>query len=549
MSRVASPVRMALAVCAAVLLFGSAPASAEPQSPTSLAAELPQRPEGYEIGPRRALRIADQHPLVRELAEETRLRATVEAEGPFLWEVGYFAGDRKELLIVVDAEDGRIEEAWDEDQVAWPMARGREGQFGHVLNSPWVWLPLSAIFLAGLTDWRRRRRIAHLDLAVLLSFGISHAFFNAAEIGISVPLHYPPLIYLLARMLWVGLRGPAEGDRLRPSLPTRALVVACVILVAFRVAINVLDSGVIDVGYAGVVGADRIADAEPIYGEGAFPDNNPTGDTYGPANYFAYVPFEQAFPWSGEWDSLPAARAAAIFFDLFAVAGLVLLGRRLGGNRTAAVLAFGWLAYPYTAFVLQSNANDSLLAALLIWSLVAFAEPLARGALLAAASLTKFAPLALGPLYLAGRGGLAARDPGALRPAAAFAAAFALAGALLLAHPAIEPGLATFWDRTFARQAGRESPFSIWGQLDLGAAHTVAKVAVVGLALGVAAFPRERSPAMVAALAAALLIAVQIVLEHWFYLYLVWFFPLLLVALTIDSPVRSRIGSASDVRS
>ena len=36
---------------------------------------------------------------------------------------------------------------------------------------------------------------------------------------------------------------------------------------------------------------------------------------------------------------------------------------------------------------------------------------------------------------------------------------------------------------------------------------------------------------MVAALGAAVLIALQLALAHWFYLYLVWFLPLALVAL------------------
>ena len=82
----------------------------------------------------------------------------------------------------------------------------------------------------------------------------------------------------------------------------------------FRVGLNVADSGVVDIGYAGVVGADRIAHGEPIYGN--FPDDISQGDTYGPVNYFAYVPFERIWPWSGNWDDLPAAHGAAITFDV-----------------------------------------------------------------------------------------------------------------------------------------------------------------------------------------------------------------------------------------
>ena len=67
------------------------------------------------------------------------------------------------------------------------------------------------------------------------------------------------------------------------------------------------------------------------------------------------------------------------------------------------MLAFAWLAYPYTAFALQSNSNDSLVAALLAWSLALFARPLARGALLALAALAKFAPAGAGAALPRGR--------------------------------------------------------------------------------------------------------------------------------------------------
>ena len=46
----------------------------------------------------------------------------------------------------------------------------------------------------------------HLDLLVLSAFSVSLACFNAAQIAWSVPLVYPPLLYLLGRMLWIGLR-------------------------------------------------------------------------------------------------------------------------------------------------------------------------------------------------------------------------------------------------------------------------------------------------------------------------------------------------------
>ncbi len=512
---------------------------------------LPEAPPDFVISAGEALRIADGHPVVAEQTErygrlETAIQVRDDGSG---WQVGYKTDDREVAQVIVDRASGAVREAWTGYQVAWPMARGYERQFGHVLNAPYVWIPLCALFFAGLFDWRRPWRVAHLDLLVLLAFGISHVFFNRGEIGVSVPLVYPVLAYLFARMTWIGFRG---GEPLRPTAPVTWLAVVAIVLLAFRLTINVADSGVIDVGYAGTIGADRIAHGEPLYGEGEFPDDNRFGDTYGPVNYYAYVPFELALPWSGEWDELPSSHGAAIAFDLATVLGLLVFGLRLRrgrrGRELGVVLAFGWLAYPYTAFALQSNANDSLLAALLVWSLVLFARPVARGALLALAAMTKFAPLALVPLYAAGERGLldrvrAGRGVG-LRPLIAFGMAFVAVAALMLAHPAIDPGLATFWERTVQSQVERDSPFSIWGlETSLRWLQLVVIVLTAGFALALAFVPRRRTIAGVAALTAAVLIAVELGADHWFYLYIPWFFGMVMIALTTCDP-GTRVADA-----
>jgi hypothetical protein len=430
------------------------------------------------------------------------------------------------------------------------MARGYSGAFGHKLNAPYVFLPLCALFLFGLVDWRRLRRAANLDLLVLLGFGVSHYFFNRAEIGVSVPLVYPVLLYLLGRSLWIGLRGRGEG--LRPVWPTMWLVVAALFLMGFRVGLNLADSGAVDVGYAGVVGADRIAHGEPIYDN--FPDDVSQGDTYGPVNYLAYLPFERIWPYSGSWDDLPAAHAASVAFDVAAFVLLLLIGIRIRpgpeGQRLAAILAFGWAAYPYTAYVLESNSNDSLIAALLLATSLLAAKPFARGAMLAAATWAKFAPAVLAPMYLSYRphfdlppnqegpsstAGVRAR-PRAQdtrgRQTLLFVLGFLLVSAVVLAWPAIVPGLKTFYDRTIASQAGRSSPFSIWGQAPSLEPIRIALLTLTAIASIAFAFvPRRKSPVQLAALSAALLILLQLTLHHWFYLYIVWWFPLLFIAL------------------
>jgi hypothetical protein len=441
------------------------------------------------------------------------------------WEVSYYAEDERVALAIVEPGSGAVKESWTGYQVGWKMARGYSGAFGHKLNAPYVFLPLCALFLAGLLDWRRPWRIASLDLLVLLGFGVSHWFFNRAEIGVSVPLQYPVLLYLLGRSLWIGLRGRGEG--IRPVWPTAWLVVGALFLIGVRVGLNAADAGTIDVGYASVVGADRIAHGEQLYDN--FPDDVSEGDTYGPVNYLAYVPFEAIWPWHGTWDDLPASHVAATVFDLATIALLVLLGFRIrpgpAGRRLAATLAFAWAAYPYTAYALESNSNDTLVAMLLAATLVLLARPAARGVLSALAGLSKFAPLVLAPM-------LATYRPAGRARTGTFAAAFGATAFLLMLWPAIDPGLGTFWDRTIGYQADRDSPFSIWGQVPaLEPLRIALLVGVVALAIAFAFWPRRKTLVQVTALGAALIIALQLTAMHWFYLYIVWFFPLLLVAL------------------
>ena len=142
------------------------------------------------------------------------------------------------------------------------------------------------------------------------------------------------------------------------------LGVGVIFLVAFRVALNLLNSNVIDVGYSGVIGADKLIHGVALYGH--WPKDNMYGDTYGPVSYFLYVPFRAIFGWSGTWDDLPAAHAAAIFFDTLTAVGLFFLGRKVRDTRLGTLLVYGWMAYPFTLYAMNSNTNDSLVAALVV---------------------------------------------------------------------------------------------------------------------------------------------------------------------------------------
>jgi hypothetical protein len=433
------------------------------------------------------------------------------------------------------------------------------------MNLWYVWLPLGLLFLAPFVNPRRPFRLVHLDLLVLLGFGLSHIYFNRGEIGVSVPLVYPVLLYLLARLLWSGLRPRERPQRLVPLLPITWLVFALIFLVAFRVGLNVVNSNVIDVGYAGVIGADRIADADGIYGPG-FADDVEHGDTYGPLTYLSYVPFEQAVPWSGSWDDLPAAHGAAIAFDLLTLIGLLVLGRRLragpAGRELSIALGYAWVTYPYAIFALQTNSNDTLVGLLTVAALLALTlgparrglSAAARGASIALATAAKVGPLALAPLFATADLGSTRRST--LRNLAIFVAVLAIVLAATFLPFMPDGGLRELYDRTLGYQASRRSPFSVWGQLDNGETYrSIMTGLALLLAVAVAFVPRRKTPLQVAALGAAVLITVQLAASHWFYLYVVWFFPLALVALfgvyaggrENDSDVR-RLEDLSDPR-
>jgi hypothetical protein len=480
-------------------------------------------------------------------------------------------------LVVVDDVTGTVDEAWTGPQVAWKMARGSEGSFGgKTLLTPWVWIGFCALFLVGLADWRRPLSMRNLDLLALLAFSVSLLFFSRGEIFASVPLVYPVLGYLLVRGLVVGFR-PRE-NALRPAWPTWAFAAAAVFLLGFRVGLNVeTPRGVIDVGLAGVVGASRIVvDGEAPYGnmpqrgnleecgpkddEGQVRERIQTngrceaaierGDTYGPVSYLAYVPATLAFPWSGKWDSLPAAHATSIAFDVLTLVALVLVGLRLGGSRLAAVLAFGWAAYPFTAYTLNANTNDTIMPAFLVLGFWLVSSAWTRGSAVALAGWAKFGALLAAPLWATYPSFSPRR---VLRFAIAFAATTVAAFAILLLEPSLVDAVRTFWERTIGFQSGRDSPFSLWGWgqyraegiPDLGFLQPVLAGLAVLVALVVAVLPREKGPVQLAALTAAVLVAFQLSLTHWFYLYLPWIVPFVLLWLLLPRDQENGTRTAS----
>ena len=502
---------------------GRHPHPGDRRAAAGAAHDLDAAPAGFTTNAEQAVAIAKATSQMQSLhRREHPLRFT-----PLVWEQQYwevkFNYRGRDVAAVDISRTGHVQAVWQGVQVGATYTRGH---YGGIFDNPWVLIPFCLLFLLPFGDWRRPFRLLHLDALVLLSFGVSYALFDHGHFSTGVWLVYPPLIYLLVRMLAIGLR------RVRPAMPPvydcrGVLGAGVLLLVAARIALSLANPGVVDVGYASLLGAARAAHGLSLY------YNTPAMthyDTYGPINYLVYVPFELIWPWSGSWDSLPAAHAATLFFDLLTIGGLVTLGTRLrpgqAGWRLGLTLAWVWAAYPFTLLGVVKHTNDGLVAMFLVWSLVLFRSPVRRGVMLGLAAAAKFAPIILLPLYMAGRG---ERDRRA-QVSCAVACAVVVGGTIALYLPS--GGISEFYDHTIGYQLTRSDVFSLWAlHPGLNWLKVIVEMATVVLAFALGWARGPRSIAQVAALAGALMVALQLPAVHWFYFYLVWFAPLVFVAL------------------
>jgi hypothetical protein len=386
-------------------------------------------------------------------------------------------------------------------------------------------VPSSACFVLGLLDWRHPWRVEHLDLlalagffpvAMLLSDDFSQAGLWLAAVCLG---------WLFCRMLGAAF-GTWRMPELRPSISSQRLGLAILILLLVRVG-SLAGSNILDVGQASSLGAWRVLHGLHLYGAASWP--GPGGlriyraDSYGPFAYYAYIPFAAIFPPA---PALLATLLPAVCFDALTLAGLHKLGRRLGGRPLALTFMFVYLLYPFPALSLMAQTNDALIAALCVWTIVAAAErPIASGLLMAAATLTKFLPALLALQFL-----------GLRRGRFRYALALVASLAAMLAWPLITSGPAQFLDSTFGYQLSQRGggvQFSIWTYLPHAAiaARAVLAAALVLLALSPMVRPPVQDTREHAALGAGLLIGAQLLLGYWFYSYLTWFYPLLIIAI------------------
>lgn len=384
---------------------------------------------------------------------------------------------------------------------------------------PPVLAALVALFLLATLRVPLRRR-ANLDALALAALAVPIVLLNERYVEWSVLAGAGLLAFLGRRCLRVAAgEGPA-GGWLIDRLPRRAQVLLAAGAAGALVLLSIPGGLVSDVAYASMAGATQILDGNLPYG------NVPTdglvhGDTYPLLAYLAYVPAALVDPVRSGFDSLEGALWVATAFALVAALALARVGR--------ARLWIAFLAFPPVMVAASSGSNDAVAAAL-----VAGAAAAATSSAMTAAGWVKLAPLAALPLCLAQgrrRAGLGA----AVVTGGLAAAVLALGGP------------AGFVDMLSALsfQSERGSVMSVWALLGVPAAQIVFQAAVVtGIVLAALRVWRDRGLAAdrgrMAALAAALLIGVQLAANHWSATYLAWLFPLLAVALLNGPATPSR---------
>lgn len=405
------------------------------------------------------------------------------------------------------------------------------------------WIAYEPALLAGLTllflltaAVVPLRQVRNLDALALVSLLGSVVLFELRCFQWMTVAAAPPMLYLAGRALWRGLAPHPDhaGRPPRPAVPlflwacrhlpedvpVRLLRMILAALAFVFIAVGVSSPGAVDVLYAVMEGATRLAHGVLPYGH--MPGDIFHGDTYPPLSYALYAPLAALSPVGSSWDSVDPGLAAAVAAALAAAGGVwALAGRGVDG----LLAATRWLAFPPLLIVVSTGTTDTVLALLIVLAIALVRRPGASTATLATAAWFKLAPLVLVPIWLAPlRGRRLARSVGAL----AGVSAATLGGVLALGGGSGFRAMVHAVSFQFTR-----GPFqSVWGAFGVPALQPLAEATTLTLIVA-AAWRLRRAPELaadperLAAITAGVLIALELSSSYWAFLYVVWFIPLL----------------------
>jgi hypothetical protein len=433
--------------------------------------------------------------------------------------VSFFDGPRIVLEVAV-APDGRAV-----SQIVHRADDVRLG--GEVAQRPLVLALLLAVFaLATVTLPLRSMR--NLDVLALASFVVPIVLLNERLLEASVYASYPPLAYLCIRCGRVGFRPRREADASQPLaerfVPCRVLAFGTVAAAVMLMLLAIPGGLVGDVAFASMAGATDLVHGTLPYGH-LTQTELVHGDTYPLLAYAAYIPAALVTPVETGFDQLDGALWVASAFALAAAVAM----HRIGGWR----LALAWLCFPPVLVASSAGTNDLAAAALVAWAVASVAYAGRSSAALALAASVKLAPVAALPVWL-----LRERGGGLVRAALGATAAAAAVVIWVIALGGVA-GLGDMAD-ALSFQAERGSLLSLWSLADAALAQLAVQAAVVTLVVVSAVQARRDAtlacdPRRICALAAAALIGVQLGANYWSYAYLPWVFPLVAVALLVQS--------------
>jgi len=443
-------------------------------------------------------------------------------------------------------------------------AHGRVVRFADYRGAPVAYgVPLLqrplALLIAGLafllaTAVVPLRRVRNLDVAALLALVVPLVLLDDRLVVASTFAAVPPLLWLTGRCAWTALGSPrpaapsrplfdaitsawSDGQRLRILRLAVGVAAACVAMV------TVSAPSTVDVGQALMEGATLLVHGTLPYGH--MPGDVFHGDVYPLLSYAVYAPLATVMPVHDSWD---VANGALIVAAAAAVAGAWLISRvpartpaeRPDDAARAAGLraALAWLTLPPLLVGVSTGTSDVLLGALLLAALVLARRPLASAATILLAGWFKVVPFALLPIWLArlrGRRLAAALALVALSVAVTVVALVVLGGA----------GAPMRMLRAVAYQADRRTLHSPWTLLGIEWLQPLGQAAVLALIAGATVRARRGAalagdPARLGALAAAVLLALQLSGNYWTYLYLAWAVPCVVVGLLADAPAPAR---------
>ncbi len=447
---------------------------------------------------------------------------------------------RRLALTAVIAVSGKVE-------FALPATKQTSVDAGDLASRPLVLALLCAVFVLVTGVWPLRR-IRNLDVLVAAATAIAILLFNAWMDVRMVLVAWPLMLYMTGRCLtcafgqqpplapsvplyeWLTVRW-SEAQRLRML---RLVLVACLLMFVMA---GLSSRALMDVAYAVMEGATGIVHGVLPYGH--IPDVA-HGDTYPIGSYLAYVPMALLSPVRSEWDSADIVLFVSVGAAALGGLGVYRLvrGRLSGSARDGAQRALGlraaiaWLTFPPVLATVASGTTDIVLATVLVGTLLLWRWPSISATVLAAAAWFKLVPLALLPVWI-----VPMDREHRVRSLAGVALVSVPMVAVLIALGGVDgPGVMM---QGITYQSSRSPLNSLWAAIGSVPGQQLTQAATLGLIVGaLVALRRDRRFARdrrrVAALAAAIMLGLQMSSSYWTFMYLVWALPFMLLVMFSD---------------